>query len=46
MLFKKQKKTSWFPAPKKKSNKVKKGALVGLAVTPIVGMIFRKKPPQ
>ncbi len=43
MKFKKQKKTSWFPPPKKKSNKVKKGVFAGLGVGSILAMIFKPK---
>ncbi len=42
MKFKKQKKTFWFPSPKK-SNKVKKGMFAGLGVGSILAMIFKPK---
>jgi len=46
-MFKKQKKTSWFPAPKK-SNKAKKGAWIGLGVGTVGAVIagLMKKPAK
>lgn len=51
MMFKKQKKTSWFPAQKKqKSKKGKKVTMIGLGVGTIgvvvAGLVKPKKMPK
>lgn len=48
-MLKKQKKTSWLPAPKAKKSKAKKGAMIGLGVTGAIGALvagLSKKQPR